>query len=150
MILSNNLFRSQWWFWSFNLIEPVWRNSGKLWAGKYSRNLFLDFLGEISRKESWYGYSNILQPPENTIKVPLHPLTRFFYYLIHWNVNTIPQLIQNTRNYLHLERSIFVFKLIGKVPTQHSVPNQEHWLKWLSNFFNWTILTAMCHTKRGT
>ena len=44
------------------MIELVYKNSGKLWAGNFSRNLLLDFLNGISHIKYWYWYSNTLWP----------------------------------------------------------------------------------------
>ena len=37
-------------------------------------------------------------------------------------------------NSLHSENSIFVLKLMGKIPMLHSVTNHVYWLKWLMSF----------------
>ena len=58
MIWSYKLFGAQWWFRIFNSIEPVYRNSGKIWARKFSRNTFLNLIHGISRTEYWDGYSH--------------------------------------------------------------------------------------------
>ena len=48
---------------------------------------------------------------------------------------TKSQLIWNVIKYLHMEKIVFVFKLIEEIPGQHSVPNQGHWLKLLRQLY---------------
>ena len=63
MRLSYNLFGLQWWFRIFNSMEVVYRNSGKLWAGNYSRNLVWYFLGGILHRNIW-------NPDYDTLTIP--------------------------------------------------------------------------------
>ena len=46
-------------------MEAVYRNIGKLWAGKLSRNIFLDLLNRILHEKSRFGYPNNEDEYEN-------------------------------------------------------------------------------------
>ena len=48
---------------------------------------------------------------------------------IHVYANGFLRLQQHHGNYLHMENSIFVFKLTENLPMQYSMTNQEHRLK---------------------
>ena len=74
---------------------------------------------EITIRWSLIYFIQILQPPRSK------------FNLIHIYANEVAQLQQYHLNFLLKENSIFIFKQTGKLPMQHSVPNQEHRLKWL-------------------
>ena len=70
-----------------------------------------------------------LKLPKKMITVSLHKFPRFCWDMNHLNINTITQLIGLLINSLRPENIILVFKLMGKVPMHHSVPNHVHLLK---------------------
>ena len=77
-----------------------------------------------------YNKPQYFTTPIKTITVPLHlvlttmVLTMLSWNLIHCSFKKIPQLIWHIRNYLHMERGIFVFKLIRELPWTQSFSNQ--------------------------
>ena len=76
----------------------------------------------------------ILKPSGKTTTVALQKAPRFDWDMIQCNIKTTPQLIWKVRNSFHMEIGIFVFKLTGKLPMNHSVPNKGNWLKLLTRF----------------
>ena len=91
--------------------------------------------------QTWYIIMSLLMATHGVLKTPGKTTTVTLQYepwfcwdLIHYNFNTIPQLIWKVINSLRLERSIYVLKLTVKIPMQNSVPNQGHWLKLLTQF----------------
>ena len=83
---------------------------------------------------------SLLQILENKIIVPLKymikilQIPRFSLHSISIYANLFLQLQKQHLNTLHMEKSIFVLKRTWKLPIQHIMPTQGHWLNWLTQF----------------
>ena len=89
---------------------------------------------------------SILQPLRKTNTEPLKYLKqlieplRFSLMLISNYTKWDHWLQQHHQNYLHMEKSIFVFIVMGNLLMQPSLPNQGIWLKLFNLFFRLNYL----------